>query len=135
MVKEKAHKYISENIGSDEELIGFFQAVQPFKIWLFFIIGPLAVFSMKFFFLAVTNKGVYFFRLNYFDKFVTKDLFLYREIKSLEIGKGMLQRPMKFTFANDKVVKVKAQLKGVDKIAKLLPETQEYLEKQFPQEK
>lgn len=42
MKKEQAKKYIEEQLNEGDNLIGFFQAVSPPKIWLLLIIGPLS---------------------------------------------------------------------------------------------
>jgi len=75
MNKEAAKAHILKNLMSGDSLVGFFIAQQPFKLWLFFIIGPLAVFSMKQYFIAVTQKGIHFHRLNLLGKFASDDFF------------------------------------------------------------
>lgn len=102
--------------------------MQPFKIWLFLLVGPLAAFGMKHYFVAVSERGIYFFRLKLWNKFLPADFFAYEEIASVKIGKGMLQRPMKFTFNNGRKLSIKAQLKGVEKVAKLTEASQGYIE-------
>jgi hypothetical protein len=129
MNKEKAQEHLENSLTQDDVLIGFFYAVQPFKIWLFFLIGPLAVLSMKHHFVGVSEKGMYFHRLNLLGKFTDHDFFKYDEIESLKIGKGMLQRPMRLKFKNGRDLELKAQLKGVDKVAKLNEATQKHMEK------
>lgn len=132
MNKERAKEYIEESLNDGDSLIGFFQAISPPNIWLFFLIGPLFVLSMNTYFLAVTEKGIYFYRLSLLGKFKEHDFFEYSEIESVVIGKGIIQRPMMFTFKNNRKIKVKAQLKGVEKIAKLLPEVQQHIERNIP---
>ncbi len=133
MKKEEAQTHIELHLTEGDSLISFFQAVQPFKIWLFFLIGPLAVFSMKTYFMAVTKKGLYFHRLNLLGKFSGMDFFPFDEIESVAIGKGILQRPMRFQFRNGRKLKVSAQLKGVEKIAKLTAEAQQHIEQNIAQ--
>ncbi|MCQ8119260.1 hypothetical protein [Methylomonas rosea] len=128
MTKEAAKEHILKNLTPGDSLVGFFIAQQPFKLWLFFIIGPLAVLSMKQYFIAVTQKGIHFHRLNLWGKFASDDFFAFNEIATVKIGKGMLQRPMKFTFKNGRNIYIKAQLKGVEKVAKLDEATQKHIE-------
>ena len=123
MKKEKAKEYIEKNLSPDDSLIGFFAAQQSFKIWLFLLIGPLAVLSMKSYFVAVTRKGIYFHRLNLLGKFSDYDFFEFTEIETVRIAKGTFQRPMKFNFKNGRNIEIKAQVKGLDRIAKLTEET------------
>lgn len=132
MNKEQAKKYIEDNLNDGDSLIGFFQAVSPPNIWLFLLIGPLFILSMRTYFLAVTEKGISFHRLSLLGKFKEHDFFEFSDIESVKIGKGLLQKPMKFTFKNNRKIKVKAQLKGVEKVAKLLPDVQEHIESNIP---
>ncbi len=129
MNKEKAQEQIEKKIDQDDILVGFFYAQQPFKIWLFFLIGPLAVLSMKYYFVCVTKKGIHFHRLNLLGKFANHDFFKFEEIENVKIGKGILQRPMKYQFKNGQSLILKAQLKGLEKVAKLNEATQQHIEK------
>lgn len=135
MKKEEAQQYIEQHLKPGDSLVGFFQAIQPFKIWLFVLIGPLAVFSMKYYFVAVTQQGITFHRLNLLGKFAGQDDFAYDDIEKATIGKGWLQRPMKFFFKNGRKLYVKGQLKGVEKIAKLNEATQRFIEEHVRIEK
>ena len=74
------------------------------------------------------KKCLYFHRLNLLGKFKDYDFFEFNEIDSVKIGGGILQRPMTFQFKNKRKIKIKAQLKGVEKVAKLTPEVQQYIE-------
>ena len=87
---------------------------------------------MKTYFLAVTEKGISFHKLSLLGKFKEHDFFEFNDIESVKIGKGVLQRPMKFKFKNNRKIKIKAQLKGVDKVAKLLPDVQQHIERNIP---
>lgn len=132
MNKEQAKEYIEENLNEGDSLIGFFQAISPPKIWLFLLIGPLFFLSMRTYFLAVTEKGISFHKLSLLGKFKEHDFFEFGDIESVKIGKGLLQRPMKFVFKNNRKLKLKAQLKGVEKVAKLLPDVQQHIESNIP---
>ena len=132
MNKEQAKKYIEGNLNNGDSLIGFFQAISPPKIWLILLIGPLFILSMRAYFIAVSEKGIYFYKLSLLGKFNEHDFFEFDDIESVKIGKGLLQRPMKFTFKNNRKIKIKAQLKGVKKIAKLLPAVQQHIENKVP---
>lgn len=127
MHKNEALTHIKNKLTSDEELIGFFMAQKPFKIWLFVLIGPLAVLSMKPYYIAVTNKGVHFHLLNLLGKFSKHDFFKFEEIDSLKIGNGVMRIAMKYVFSNGRKLKIKAQKKGLDRIAKIDEATLQYL--------
>lgn len=128
MNKIEAQQHIDKYIEPGDPLVGFFYAQQPFKFWLFFLIGPFAVLSMKHLFIAVTQKGLHIHRLSMMGKFTQGDFFNFSEIENVKIGKGILQRPMTFTFKNGRKIKIKAQLKGVEKVAKLTENTQKCIE-------
>jgi hypothetical protein len=128
MNKEQARKHIESHLRESDTLVGFFQAMSPPKTMLFVLIGPLAAFSMKTYFLAVTQKGLYFHRLSMLGKFDNYYFFEYGEIENVKIGKGILQRPMTFKFRNGRKLFVKAQLKGVEKVAKLTQGVQQFIE-------
>ena len=135
MKKEDARLHIEQHLEPGDSLVGFFQAIQPFKWWLFFLIGPLGVLSMKFYFVAVTRQGITFHRLNLLGKFAGLDRFSFDEIEHVKIGKGLLQRPLRFFFKNGRKLYVKGQLKGVEKIAKLDEATQRFIEEHVRTEK
>ncbi|MEJ2610707.1 MAG: hypothetical protein P8179_11630 [Candidatus Thiodiazotropha sp.] len=128
MKKEKAKEYIEANLSDEGSLIGFFQAVSPPNYWLLILIGPLFILSMKQYFVAVTEKGIYFYRLSLLGKFKEHDFFEFNEIESVKIGKGLLQRPMEFVFGNNRKIKIRAQLKGLESVAKLSPDVQQHIE-------
>ena len=128
MNKQNAKEYIEQNLNADDTLVGFFQAIRPPKFWLVLLIGPLFILSMRSYFIAVTEKGISFYRLSLLGKFKEHDFFEFSEIENVKIGKGLLKRPMVFTFKNNRKIKVKALLKGVEKVAKLLPNVQEHIE-------
>ncbi len=80
MHKDKASEHIKQNLSSNEDLIGFFYAQKLPKFWLYFLIGPLSFLAIKFYFVAVTNKGIHFHMLNMLGKFSQHDFFSYNEI-------------------------------------------------------
>jgi hypothetical protein len=129
MHKDKAHEHIKQNMSSNEELIGFFQALKPCKLWIHFIIGPLAAFAIRHYFIAVTNKGIHFHMLNLSGNFSQQDFFDYKEIEKIEIKNGVMTTPITFFFANGTKIKIKAQKKGVERVAKLEEKTLDYIKK------
>jgi hypothetical protein len=129
MNKETAHQYILSNMEPDDNLVGFFIAQGSFPLLWCFIIGPLAILMLKQYYVAFSEKGVYFIRLNLLGKPSNTDLMLFSEIENVKIGKGMLQRPMLFRFTNGKKLKIKAQIKGVKKVATLKDDVQQHLER------
>ncbi len=129
MHKDKALEHIKQKLSSKEDLIGFFYAQKPPKFWLFFIIGPLAMLSIRHYFVAVTNTGIHFYKLNMMGKFSQHDFFSYNEIEKIKIKKGTLTLPLIFFFSNGTKLKLKAQKKGLERVAKLEEKTLEYMKK------
>lgn len=119
MSKAKAQEAINPYIATGESLIGIFSGTVPFKFWLCFLIGPLAAFSAKGYFIAITDKGLHFVKIGMTGKPVQHDFFAYSEIKEMKLGKGILQMPMTFYFTSGKKFFVKGQRKGVERVAKL----------------
>ena len=127
MHKDKAFEHLKNNISPEEEILDFFHASKIFNIWLFVLMGPLAVLTIKGYFVAVTNKGLHFHALSLLGKFSQHDFFAYTEIECVKIGRGILQIPMKFTFANGRKLKIRAQKTGVNSVAKVHDKTLTFL--------
>jgi hypothetical protein len=129
MHKDKACEHIKQNLSSNEDLVGFFQAQKPCKFWLYFIIGPLILLATRNYFIAVTNKGIHFHMLNFLGKYSQHDFFSYTEIEKIKIGKGVITIPITFFFSNGAKLKIKAFKKGVKDMAKLEENTLDYINK------
>lgn len=118
MHKDIAKIEIEKCMAQGESLVGFFMAQKRPPFWLFFIVGPLAAIGFKVYFVGVTNLGVHFHKLSLLGKFSQHDFFSFNEIKSIKIGNGFFQIPMKYVFANGKTLKLRAQKRGVERVAK-----------------
>ena len=129
MQKDKASDYIKQNLSSKEDLVGFFQATKFPKLWLQLLLGPLMGFAVKHYFVAVTNTGIHFHKLNMMGKFSQHDFFPYNEIEKIKIKKGTLTLPLIFFFSNGTELVLKAQKKGLERAAKLEEKTLEYMKK------
>lgn len=127
MKKEIAQNHVENHLQPDEKLVGFFIAQKRASLLLYLLIGPLAAFTMKFYYVAVTSTGVHFHRLNMWDSFVEHDFFTYEEISSLQMGSGILQKPLKFEFNNKRTLKIRAQLKGLKSVATIDDATIQHL--------
>lgn len=119
--------FILPRLKQGEELVGFFQASYTPSIGWFFLIGPLTFLSMRIYYVAVTNQGLHLHKLGFLGKAETYDFFSYAEISKIKLGKGFLQAPLQLVFSNGRKLALKAQLKGVDKIAKLDDRTRKFL--------
>lgn len=129
MKKEVAKEHILEELRNGDELVGFFMAQSPFPIWWFLLLGPLGMLFMKTYFIAVTKNGINFHKLSLMGKFKSDgDFFKFDEIKNVKIKDGMMQRPMIFILNNGVKVKIKAQKKGFERVAKLDEKTLQHIE-------
>lgn len=127
MHKDEVQKHIEKHLAEGDELIGFFQATYTPSFWWFPLVGPLIFLGAKIYFVGVSKHGLYFHRLTFMRKFRDADFFKYDEIESAKVGGGILARPFVFRFTNGKKLKVKGQLKGLEKIAKLTPEVSDHI--------
>lgn len=127
MKKDDVKMEIMKNFNQDEQLVGFFIAQSRPAFWLYFLLGPLTALSMKMYYVGVTNKGVHFHKLNFLGKFSQHDFFSFSEIQNVKVGKGLLQTPMQYTFTNGKKLKLQAQKKGLEHVAKIDDQTVAYI--------
>ena len=127
MLKDEVQKNIENHLAESDELIGFFQATYTPSFWWFPLVGPLMFVGVRTYFIGVSKNGIHFHKLNLMGKFQNADFFKYDEITSVKLGGGFMARPMVFRFANGKKLKVKGQLKGLERIAKLTPEVSDYI--------
>lgn len=129
MHKDAAKVEIEKKLVQDESLVGFFLAQKLPPFWLAFIVGPLMWLGLKTYFVSVTNLGVHFHKLNMLGKFSQHDFFPFKDVKSLKVSNGHMQIPMLYTFANGTTLKIRAQKRGMDRVAKIDEATIAHLKK------
>lgn len=112
MDKVTIARYVNSNLRKGDKLFGHFMTVRPIKIRMFLFLGPLAALTLTRYVLAVSQNGIYFHRLGLFGGVENMDYFSYSEIAALSVGKGFIQTPLKFLFANQRTLKVKACIKN-----------------------
>lgn len=127
MRKERARHHIDEHLEPGDSVVGFFQATRWPRIWVFFLLGPLAMLGLRILFIAVSQRGVYFHRVSHIDRFEGHDFFRFDEISACDVGRGFLNKRVRFLFNNNRRLRVLAQFRGADRVARLSPEVQEYL--------
>lgn len=128
MNKDRAlNEVITPQLRNGEQLIGFFQAQYLPSLWWILLIGPLLFLGMRMYYVAVTDQGLYLHKLGMLGGISSSDYFTWEEIIGLQLGSGLLQAPFKLKFANGRKLKLKAQLKGVEKVAKLDEQTKSFL--------
>lgn len=118
---------MSADIVADEKVIGYFIGQVRPKFWLFFVMGPLAALTLKHYYVLVSDKGIHFYRMSAMGKIRSGDFFAYDEISALKVGKGVLQKPLTFRFANRKKLSMGALIKGIEKVAKMDDATLAYM--------
>lgn len=127
MKKDIAQAHVENHLQPGEELIGFFVAQKRVNFLMYMLMGPLAAFTMKFYYVAVTSAGIHFHRVNMWDKFAEHDFFNFEDIAGLKMGGGMLQKPLSFEFKNKRKLKIHAQLKGINNVATIDDKTIQHL--------
>jgi len=130
MKYEKMRSHVDENLHDDDQLIGLFWSMQPMKFWLFALIGPFAAFSMKFYVVAVSKKGISFHNVNFFERFTETSFFTYDEIEALKLKRGRLNATLRVRFNNGQKLRLTASYAG--KESSLSKTTARYLEEKFP---
>jgi len=125
---EDLRQKIINDIGEDEEFIGVFQGMRAMKIWLFFIIGPLAALSTKQFYVVITNKTLHFHSPVMFTSKFDHCIVRYDDIEHITYGKGWLSRPITFVLENGRKLTINAQVKGVEKVMKISEEMIAFLQ-------
>lgn len=133
MKKEEAREEIGRRLAPNEDLVGFFVAQGATNFGLFFLIGPLAAFSIRSYYVAVTDLGVHFHLINLHGGFRHSDFFSYKEIEAVNVCDGTLQIPIKFLFSNGRDLEIKAQKRGLARVAKAEPEVLDHITKNVGQ--
>ncbi len=132
MKKQEIEYKIRANLAKGDEALTIFQAQSPLKLRYFVLLGPLGMLSLRFYIIALSKFGVYFYRSNSLGAFKDYDFFEYDEIQSTEYGKGLLTKALTFYFLNGRKLKLKAQAKGTRQVCTYTPETQALLQQKIP---
>lgn len=119
MNKEQVKAAIEKSLKPDEQLLGFFIAQKHPPFWYYLLLGPLAALALRGYLVGVTNKGIHFHKMNLMGKLSQHDIFAFDEIKTFKVGSGLIQLPLTFTFSNGQKLNIKAQKRGLDRIAKI----------------
>lgn len=127
MNKDEAETLIRENLSEEEKFVGFFMATYLPTFWWFLLVGPLFFLGMRYYFVGVTDKGFHFHKLGLMGKPQQHDFFTFEEVARLKIGSRVLSYRMDFLFSNKRKLKINAQKVGAKKVAKIAPETLEYI--------
>lgn len=109
MDKEKIkNDLILPHLNQGEELIGFFQATYLPSLWWYLLIGPFFALDMRIYYVAVTNRGLHLYKLNFFGKQDTYNFFPYSEFTKIKLCDGLIQAPLQLSFTNGKKLTIKA---------------------------
>jgi hypothetical protein len=99
-------------LNQGETYVGGFLARSKMKTLWFFLIGPLAAFTMKQYQVMVTSERVFFGKLSLLGKLAHIDQFRFDEISSASFKKGVLTYKLKFKFRNGRSLELDANHKG-----------------------
>lgn len=128
MTKEQVlSTLISPKLSEGEELVGFFQATYTPSIGWGVLFGALTSFGLRVYFVAITDKGMHLHKLTFFGKPGKYQFLPWNEVKDLKLGSGILAAPLRFNYSQDKSLKLKVLIKGVEKAAKMDEKTKEFL--------
>lgn len=129
MHKDAAKELVLKHLNTDEQFVDVFQTMYTPSFYWFFLIGPFLYLGARQYFVGVTDHGLHFHKLNFFGKPDQHDYFSFGEITAFRYSTGIFQYPLEFVFENGRSLKIKAQRKGVEKIAKITDETLSFLQK------
>jgi hypothetical protein len=112
----------------EKHIYAFFATCPPNLLLALLTIGALYGFFMKYYWVGVSNKSVYFLRLNLLGKVAQTDIFKFGEIKAVTLRKSILENVAKFEFTNGRKLAL-----NISKMRKFdSEEALEYLQKQIP---
>lgn len=121
------NELVLPKLKQDEELIGYFQAQYAPSYWWLILIGPLWALGIRLYVIAVTNQGLHLTKFNLLGRPDVYNFFPSAEITSLHLGDGVMQAPLQLNFANGRELRLRVQLGGIGRIAKLDDTTREFL--------
>lgn len=101
-----------EPLWESESYVGAFMGRTGIKWGWFFLIGPLAVCTMKQYQVIVTDKRVLFGKLSLFGTPTAIDGFTYNEIRGITLRKGLLTYKIGFYFNNRRRLTLNANHKA-----------------------
>lgn len=117
-LKEKIATLVQTKLSENEEVQGFFIAQYKPSIAWFLVVGPLYAAGMRQYYIAATDKGMHFHKLNVWGRPDTWDFLAYDEIERLSVGKGLMTCKLTFKFKNGRKLAVNALVKGHKNIPK-----------------
>ncbi|GEM_PF-7058992 len=132
MKKNDVKQLISNHLKQNESFVGCFVAMYRPSLWWSLLIGPFLFLGMKNYVVGISDQGMHIILLNFLGKPDQHNFLNFSEIRSFHSSKGFLQIPLKFEFKNGRILKIRAQRKGIDSIAKISEEILEYLRKKIP---
>jgi hypothetical protein len=103
----------STSLDPGEKYIGAFLARTPVKLLWFFVMGPLAVFTMRQYQIVVTDRRIFFLRLSMLGKPAGVDAFSFGEVRDVSFKKGVMTYKMVFRFHNGRTVRLDSNYKAL----------------------
>ena len=101
MFGDKVRALVAEACPKGEKHLFTFYAINPPAMWVALLtMGALYALFLKYYWVGVSDKSVYFLRLNLAGKVAQTDVFKFKEIESLKVTNSLLQKVAVFGFAN-----------------------------------
>jgi len=123
----KSIKILKSAIENGEELLYGFTGIRRPNIGTYFLLGPMASFGARTYYVGITDKAVYFYMMNLIGIVEQADRFEYDEITSLDCRQGLLTYTMEFVFFNKRELRI-----SVSRVKRLnYQPAVDYLEEKF----
>lgn len=101
MFGDKVKAMVAEACPKGEKHLYTFYAVNPPAMWVALLtMGALYALFIKYYWVGVSNKSIYFLRLNMAGKVAQTDVFKFEEIESFKVTNSLLQKVVVFGFKN-----------------------------------
>ncbi len=124
MHKEQAlNQLILPYLTPNEQLIGFFKSRTDDHSFE----SITSVFKIRPYFVGVTDKGLHFHRLTFWEKPDTYDFSPWESISKFTFKQGFFTATLHFTFVDGQHLKLNAPVRGLKGVAILDKQTRDYL--------
>jgi len=101
------------NLAEDENLAGLTYGFVNIKIWHMLLVGFFAVFFMRYYYLVITDKRIYFYRFGLISQIsrkklanLSKEYYNFEDISSVKITSGLTKK-VAFRFKSNKKMKLR----------------------------
>ncbi len=127
MNKVAIQQYVTDNLQPNDELIESFLAIKRPNMFYIVLFSWIAIFSLRYYVIAVSQRGIYFHKLNFFGRFSSTELIEYQDIEHVTIGLGFVQKTFHVYFKNGRQLKLKAAFRGARRGLKITHKSIDFL--------